>query len=396
MARNPRSCAAALGLVMAAALLVSPLPGPTPAPAEEATARAFAPATVVAGTPRDRGRAYGKQFRDAIHDFLNKEIFAAFVDRPASKGQMLDYAAACAAVVRQECPMVAEEFQGIADGAGLTFDEVVLINLHEELYHRPDLPRHGHCTAVAVAPPDTGNTHTYVGQTWDWMPTVAGKSAVTEWRRPGGVSVLAYGFPGMPAGAGVNSQGLALCWTSADLGVKGQTPRVGIPSYLLIGHLLAQKDLDAVIREVRKNKHAGWFTFVLADAAGRLVNIEGSPGRVVVEPAEGRLVRVQYGSRAMTGARQGEPVPLHPRCKLMYDLLGGSQGKNDLARLQEYFAEPRHKINVGKNTIDMMVFDTTARAAYLSWGTNYGVSWRRFVFQGNQEAPPAGRLEPGR
>jgi hypothetical protein len=80
----------------------------------------------------------------------------------------------------------------------------------------------------------------------------------------------------MPMGAGMNAEGIALCWTSADLGNKGQTPRVGIPSYLLIAHLLAQKDMDGVVREARKNKHAGWFTFVLADGHG--VPCKGWPG----------------------------------------------------------------------------------------------------------------------
>jgi hypothetical protein len=103
---------------------------------------------------------------------------------------------------------------------------------------------------------------------------------MTQWRRPEGVSVLAYGFPGMPMGAGVNSEGIALCWTSAALGDERQVSRVGIPSYVLIAHLLAQKNLDSVIREVRKNRHAGWFTFVLADGDGRLANIEGSPERI--------------------------------------------------------------------------------------------------------------------
>jgi isopenicillin-N N-acyltransferase-like protein len=346
--------------------------------------REFAPARVLAGGPRARGLAYGMQFRGAIRAFLQKEIDAAFVGRPATKEQMLEYAAACGKVVRAECPLIAEEAQGIADGAGLTFDEVVLINLHEEFYHRTDLPVLGHCTAVAVAPPDTGDKHTYVGQTWDWMQSVAGKSQVTQWRRPDGVSVLAYGFPGMPAGAGLNEEGLALCWTSAALGTKGQSPRVGIPSYLLIAHLLAQKDMDSVLREVRNNKHAGWFTFVVADAGGRLVNIEGSPEKVVVEPAKDRLVRVLYGSREMANAKPGQRVPLHPRCQRMYDLLGESAGKNDLARLQGYFADPKYQINVGKDTIDMMVFDTTARAAYLSRGASYGASWRQFVFGAKQ------------
>jgi hypothetical protein len=64
----------------------------------------------------------------------------------------------------------------------------------------------------------------------------------------------------------------------------------------------------------------------------------------------------------------------------MYDLLWESQGKNDLSRLQDYFADPKYKINGAKGTIDMMVFDTTARTAYLSRGSSYQVSWREFVF----------------
>lgn len=342
--------------------------------------RPFPAAFVVEGTAKERGHAYGSQFRDAIRDFLEREVFAAFVGKPATKEQMREYAAACGRVVRSECPMVADECDGIAAGAGLTFDDIMLINLHEEFYHRTPLPKHGHCTAVAVGPADSGNGHAYVGQTWDWMASVAGKSRVTEWRRPGGVSVLAYGFPGMPVGAGVSAEGIALCWTSAALGEKGQSPRVGIPSYTLIAHLLAQKDMDAVIREAKKNKHAGWFTFVMADAAGRLVNIEGSPERVVVELADARLARVLYGSREMVGVKPGDPVPFQARCRKMYDLLDGSKGRNDRTRLQDYFADPKYQINVGKGTIDMMVFDTTARTAHLSRGSSYTSSWREFAF----------------
>jgi hypothetical protein len=376
----------AIGRLFFAVFLGCAFSAPTSGqPGKDAVAE-FAPASVFDGKPKDRGRAYGKQFREAIHEFLRKEIYEVFVGKPTTKEQMLGYAAACGKVVRAECPLVAEELEGIADGAGLTFDEVILINLHEELYHRTDLPKQGHCTAVAVAPPDSGNKHAYVGQTWDWMQSVAGKSQVTEWRRVEEVSVLAYGFPGMPMGAGLNSEGIALCWTSADLGTKGKTPRVGIPSYTLIAHLLAQKDLDGVIKEVKKNKHAGWFTFVMGDGKGRLVNIEGSPERVVVESADGRLFRVSYGSREMTGAKPGERPRLHARCQKMYDLLDQSQGKNDLSRLQDYFADPKYAINAGKNTIDMMVFDTTVRVAYLSRGSSYKISWREFVFEANRKA----------
>ena len=353
---------------------------------KDTAVREFPSATVIEGNPHERGAAYGKQFQSEIRDFLNQEIYTAFVGKPSTKEQLLAYAAACGEVVLAECPMVAQEFQGVADGAGLTFAEVMLINLHEELYHRTELPetglpKHGHCTAVAVGPSDTGDRHTYVGQTWDWMQSVAGKSRVLEWRRSDAASVLAYGFPGMPMGAGVSSAGIALCWTSAALGDKGQSPRVGIPSYVLIAHLLAQPDLESVLREARKNKHAGWFTFVMADGEGGLVNLEGSPERVVVAQPRRHLARVLYGSREMTGTQPGRPINLHPRCKKMYDLLYDTRGKNDLAQLQSYFSDPAYEINVGQGTIDMMVFDTTARKAYVSRGSSYKLSWREFAFE---------------
>jgi isopenicillin-N N-acyltransferase-like protein len=342
--------------------------------------RPFAPAVVIEGEPRECGHAYGKRFRDGIRAFLKKEIYDVFVGKPSTKEQLLAYAAACGKVLRTECPTIADEFAGIADGAGVTYDEIILINLHEELYHRTELPHAGHCTAVAVGPPDTRGKQTYVGQTWDWMESVAGMSEVMEWRRKGDVPVLAYGFPGMPTGAGLNASGIALCWTSANLGQKGQMPRVGIPSYALIAHLLAQPDIDSVIREARKNKHAGWFTFVLADGEGNLLNIEGSPNAVAIERPTGRLTRVGYGSKEMTGTKPDQTAPLHARCRKMYDHIDAAKGQMNLGLLQEHFAEPKHGINVGRATIDMMVFDTTARTAHLSRGTSYGVEWRRFGF----------------
>jgi hypothetical protein len=100
----------------------------------------------------------------------------------------------------------------------------------------------------------------------------------------------------------------------------------------------------------------------------------------VVEHTKGCLARVLYGSQEMTGTKPGQKVPLHARCQKMYDLMESTKGENDLLRLQDYFAEPKYGINVGKSTIDMMVFDTTARTAHLSRGTSYGVDWQKYAF----------------
>src|SRR5688572_4231140 len=190
--------------------------------------------TVIAGGPRERGRRYGAQFKDAIGGFLDKEIYRAFADTKTPKDAMLRYAGQCAAAVKAYSPIVMDELEGMAEGSGLKLEELVLLNLHEELWHRGALPAAEHCTAVAVGPKDKGGAgDSFVGQTWDWMASVYGLSSMLHWKRPKeeGPSVLAYAYPGLWAGAGLNAAGVALCWTSAG---SGRGPRVGIPSYLLI------------------------------------------------------------------------------------------------------------------------------------------------------------------
>src|SRR5262245_104630 len=335
---------------------------------------------VITGKPRERGAAYGKALKDGIAAFLDKEIYGAFVGKPSPKDDMLRYAVACGKAMKDACPVVYEELAGAAEGSGLKLEELVLITLHEELYHRGALPKVPHCTAVAVGPPETSAKQTLVGQTWDWMETVAGMSSVVEWRTGDGPSVLAYGFPGMWAGAGLNSAGLALCWTSADLGNEALGARIGSPSYALIAHLLYQESLEAVVKEVERDTHAGWFTFVMADKTGRLLSIEGSPKKIHTEFVKGSLVRIGFGTRALTGTPEGKPVPLHARCKKTYDHLAAASGKVDATKLQGLFADPKCEISVGKGTIDLMVFDCTAGTAFLSRGPNYGVDWKEYTF----------------
>src|SRR5262245_3741288 len=168
--------------------------------------------TEISGKPRQRGEQYGRAFKDGIAAFLDREIYQSFIGRPSPKDAMLRYADACGKAVQAYSPVIHDELEGVARGAGLKFEEAVLITLHEELYHKGVLPKVPHCTAVAVGPPDTADGRAYVGQTWDWMPSVAGLSTMLHWKRPEGPSLLAYAYPGLWVGAGLNSAGLALCW----------------------------------------------------------------------------------------------------------------------------------------------------------------------------------------
>jgi isopenicillin-N N-acyltransferase-like protein len=336
--------------------------------------------TVISGKPRERGRQYGKQFKDAIRGFLDREILRPFVSPRSTKEQLLRYAGACGQEIARYSPTIMDELEGMAESSGLALEEIILITLHEELYHKGLIPPIEHCTAMAAGPPDTSDGNTYVGQNWDWMESVYGLSSVLHWKRPEGPSVLTYAFPGLWAGAGLNSAGIALTWTSAEgLGVKG--PAVGVPAYVLIPHLLYQDSLKAVIAEARRAKQAGWFTFVLADGKGELLNVEASPDKLVVEPGRGHMARVYCGSREMTGTPQGQPVKVHPQCARMYELLGGGKGKLDRVTLQGFFGDHKSTICKHNGTLDSMLFNCTTREALVSRGPGCSGRWKRFTFE---------------
>jgi len=374
------------------------------------------PLTTISGTPRERGRQYGRAFRDPIRSFLDTEIYqtftrvssdssAAFSDagvygeiyvppkKPPTRDDLLRFAGACAKEIRAYSPTIHEELEGMAEGTGLRLEEIVLVTLHEELGHGGALPHVDHCTAIAAGPPDTADGHTYVGQNWDWMESVHGLSSMLLWKRPEGPSVLAYSYPGLWAGAGMNSAGVALCWTSgAGLGIPG--PRVGIPSYVLIAQMLYQDSLQAAVEEARRAKHAGWFVFVLADGEGRLANVEGTPRQLAVEFSRGHVARWLYGTAELTRRPDGQTARRHPRCQRMYDLLGGSKGRLDRERLQRCFADHQSDgkawstvcthfdQGAASGTVDSMLFDTTKREAYVTRGPACSARWKTFRFDG--------------
>lgn len=354
---------------------------PTPEPKREVAKPVPEHAlTVISGAPRQRGLQYGRAFQQPIREFFEREILAPFAKDGGQRERLLRYAAACAKAVAGFSPEIAEELAGAAEGAQMRLEELVLITLHEELSHRGVIPAAAHCTAIAVGPPDTEDGNTYVGQTWDWMPSAFGLSSMVLWKRSKGPSLLGYAYPGLWAGAGLNSAGIALCWTSAALGQKfdAEGPRVGIPSYLLIAHLLYQETLDAAIAEARRAQHAGWFTLVMGDGKGRLANIEGSPKQLAVETHRGHLARVSYGSQQMTKAPAGEPIPMHPRCQKTYELFLARQGKLNLGELKGILETPGIAV---EGTIDQMLFGTTTREAHLRRGPRGTGRWKRFTFE---------------
>jgi isopenicillin-N N-acyltransferase-like protein len=375
--------------VAGAAGVATGLTGSAAGPARELPKVPDHTLTVISGKPRERGKQYGTKFKDAMAAFLDREIYKKFTGDHASRDDLLRYAGQCAKAIKDYSPLIHDELEGMAEGSGLKLDEVVLLTLHEEAGKQGLLPKVQHCTALAAGPPDTSDGNTYVGQNWDWMLSAYGLSAMLHWKRPEGPSLLAYSYPGLWVGAGLNSAGVALCWTWGDKrGIAG--PRVGIPAYVLIAQMLYQDTLKGAVDEARRSTHAGWFTFVLADGKGNLANVEGTPQKLAIELGRGCLARADFGSREITGTPDGRPVKYHAKCQRMWDLLGGAKGKLDRGALQGFFADHKgdgtnricvHDEKFDPLSLDSMLFNCTTREAHIQRGPGCSNRWKTFRFE---------------
>jgi hypothetical protein len=107
--------------------------------------------TVIRGTPRERGRQYGRSFQGPIAAFLDREIYGAFArPKATTKEAMLRYADHCGRAIRKFSPTIGDELEGMAEGSGRRIEEIVLITLHEELCHRGSCRR---STTARRSPP---------------------------------------------------------------------------------------------------------------------------------------------------------------------------------------------------------------------------------------------------
>jgi isopenicillin-N N-acyltransferase-like protein len=260
----------------------------------------------------------------------------------------------------------------MAEGTGLGLEEIVLLTLHEELWHKGVIPASDHCTTLVAGPPDTKDGRTYAGQTWDWPASMSGLSSVLHWKRSEGPGVLAYSYPGLWIGAGLNAKGVALCWNSGSgPGAEIRGPRVGVPSYVIIAQMLYQETLKAAIEEARRARNAGWFVFSLGDGTGQLATVWGSPKEVETETGRGHLSSGLFEkNKDWAGGQQ----------RRMLDLLGGSKGKLAQEDLKVFLGDHASTICKHPGTVDALLFSCTDRKAYVTRGPACSAGWKTFTF----------------
>lgn len=182
------------------------------------------------GDPVDAGRAHGAARADALRAFVDDGLCRLNRIRhaPLTLDELRPAIDAHGAVIDAATPALGREVLGLAEGAGLTRHEALLLQLRREILGYRSVRPAGDCTTYASL---TGEP--VLAQTVDLNGDLDDQIAVLDVGDDRGRS-LVLSFAGLLGYLGVNAHGLAV---GLNL-VLGGTWRPGLPPYLAIRHLL--------------------------------------------------------------------------------------------------------------------------------------------------------------
>jgi hypothetical protein len=197
-----------------------------------------APFIRATGEPFEIGYQHGAARAASLRAFLDdglariSKLAPAPVSLPALSPVLAEYDARISAAA----PRLAEEISGLAEGAGISRDEAVLLQVRRELigYQRVPVPSRGDCTTYASLSAGPGG-EPVLAQTVDLNGDLDDQIAVLDIGLSGsGRRALLLSFGGQLGYLGVNTDGLAI---GLNLVLGGEWAP-GLPPYLAIRHLL--------------------------------------------------------------------------------------------------------------------------------------------------------------
>lgn len=129
---------------------------------------------VAGGTPREMGRQYGAAVAADIRRGIDSYLFEHVRD---NQGYGTDYMRRCAqTMARHIAPEYIEEMQGVAEGSGVPYEDILAMHTHADMVHyghdwgkpKGDAGAGHECSNFAVWGPGTVDGKLYHGRNLDW------------------------------------------------------------------------------------------------------------------------------------------------------------------------------------------------------------------------------------
>ncbi|QKJ86909.1 peptidase C45 [Paramixta manurensis] len=260
------------------------------------------PLIEISGSPFVRGQQYGEQARTRIH--ASVAIYGDQLDdlqiSAPQRHQLID---GFSALIRDFDADYLEEMRGIAEGANVPLEAIVMINARTEViaqarrlqdYATPhDNQIKDGCSGAVILPARSAHGKLIHGQNWDWRAECAESSVVVRIRRDNGPDVLTFVEAGGLARSGMNSTGIAI--TANYLRCERDYTQRGVPLSLIRRKALEQQHMALAMRVVATTPKSCSNNMILSTKEGFAIDFECAPDECfTLYPQEGLLVHANH------------------------------------------------------------------------------------------------------
>lgn len=250
------------------------------------------PLVEMSGPPRERGRQYGQQAADRVGrsvDYYVAQLAAAGIGWPRAKALAADYVP----LIENFSPAYLEEMRGVAEGAGVDLEGIVLVNARTEMMFGAKQQGDDGCTGAVIMPEAARDGRLLHGQNWDWREECVHTGVVLRIRRDDGPDVLTFTEAGGLARSGLNAAGIAV--TGNFLACDRDYKRQGVPLPLIRRRILESSHFALAIHVLAAVPRSCSSNMMVSDAAGEAINFECAPDELFcVYPQDGLITHANH------------------------------------------------------------------------------------------------------
>ena len=279
---------------------------------------------------------------------------------------------------QERYPQYMEEIIGISEGAGVTFEDLLVLTSMEGV--TMDALHLTKCTSLAVNGERTADGHVLVAHNEDWLPEDEPNVCVIHATPEDEPPFLAMTYGGLLPNIGFNAAGIAQCCDS----VYPNDSRIGIPRIVASRAVLGSHTPADAIRHMLVAHRAAGYNHLLVHESGELYNVEVSARRFsILYGHEGYIAHTNHYLDPVMQAVEYEADELIST-RVRYFRTLRLLRQTDQHTVKTLQAIQRDHVNFPSSicnhtdeevdpldrekTINSIVIDLTARVMHFAWG----------------------------
>jgi isopenicillin-N N-acyltransferase-like protein len=331
----------------------------------------------VAGLPRDMGRQIGEAAKEEIRGFC--EVALSLVNNTVrvSRAAADEIVAAALGSAEQYSSDMMEEIRGMAEGAGVSVEQIMLLQVRNQLQPGAD----SGCTSLALAGEGQQRSTRLLAQNWDNDPALQPFTIVLTRRPTGKPAVMNVTQAGLIAYIGFNEAGIGVCLNTLPAPAR----RFGVPHYFTVRGIYEAASLEGAAYAVERANRAIPANIMLATPQGP-ADLEVTLEHVHVLRSEGanglsHANHCRHPDLAPINERYPELIQSHQRQRRVDQLLNLTQRTPSLEEvktaLRDHQGHPRSICRHANDdpqtgcweTLFSILIEPQARRMHVSRGT---------------------------